>query len=245
MSVPNKNILSSVLYTLPFLGYQPLNISNGEPALTAANLTKQTMLGPPFTWWWNRDQFTIPIPTTDPSGNPIVPAQDYLLPVTDLGFLEKVWLQNSDGEITEIKIKLALAQESTVQRPASMAIHMIDPQTNNLIIRLNTIPDQAYTLLGTYQMEAGVMTSMASKWAPIPDQLSYIYEAGFLSFVAMLTKDARVPMFRQQFAAHLLGAQDGLTSTQRNIFIGNFLGVLTEPQRATAEAQQGVAARQV
>jgi hypothetical protein len=245
MSVPNKNILSSALFALPFLGYQPVNISNGEPAVTAANLTKQTMLGPPFTWWWNRNQFTLPIPTTDSNGNTIVPAQDYLLPVTDLGFLEKVWLQDGEGTITEIKVVLALAQESNVQRPASMAIHMTDPTTGELIVRLNTIPDQAYTLLGSYQMQAGVMTSTASKWSPIPDQSSYIYEAGFLSFVAMLTKDARAPMFRQQFAAHLLGAQDGLTATQRNIFIGNFLGVLTDPQRATLDTQQGVASRQV
>jgi hypothetical protein len=245
MAIPNKNIMSSSLFAAPFLGYQPTNISNMEPALTAANLTKQTILGPPFTWWWNRAEFTIPLPVTDASGDPIKPPQDYILPVTDIGFLEKVWLTNGEGTVTEIKVVLALAQESSVQRPASMAIHMVDPDDGSITIRLNAIPDQAYTLAGSYQMQPGVMTSLASKWAPIPDSLSYIFEPGFMSFVAMLTKDARTPMFRQQFAAHLIGAQDGLTATQRNIFLGNFLEVITEPQRATQGTQQGIASRQV
>jgi hypothetical protein len=47
------------------------------------------------------------------------------------------------------------------------------------------------------------------------------------------------------FTSHLLGHQDGLTQSQKNIFVGNFLQVLTEPQRAQATTQQGITARAV
>jgi len=29
-----------------------------EPALTAANMVRQTILGPPFDWWWNNEEIT-------------------------------------------------------------------------------------------------------------------------------------------------------------------------------------------
>lgn len=240
-----RNIMSSALFSLPFLNYQPVNISNNEPALTAANLTKQTILGPPFTWPWNRDTFVVEIPVVDNLGNPMTPPQDYVVPMPRFGFLEKVWLTNSKGEVKEIKIVLGLAQESVKQRPVSIAAQYVSDTDGTVTLRLNTVPEQAYTLSGFYQKAAVLMTSLASSWAPIPDNLSYIYDWGFLFHVSMLTKDARTAMFAQRFVAHLLGAQDGLTATQRNIFFGNFIDVITEPQRATARAQQGVAAGQV
>jgi len=240
---PSRNVMSSALFALPFLGYQPVNVSNGEPAITAANLTKQTILGAPFVWPWNRTNFTAQITTTDDAGNPIVPSQDVDVMMPNFGFLEKVWLTDNTGKVTEIKVKLALSWESSVQRPASVAAQQID-EDGTVTLRLNAVPNQAYTLAGCYQKIPPAISSLASSWAPIPDQLGYIYEWGFLAFVAMLTKDVRQPQFMQRFIAHLLGAQDGLTATQRNIFVGNFLEVLTEPQRATAGVQQGQAARQ-
>jgi hypothetical protein len=239
-----RNLMSSALFSLPFLGYQPVNISNGEPAITAGNLAKQTILGAPFTWPWNRANFTVLIGgTTDDFGNPIPATQDYNIPLPKFGFLEKVWLLDSNGKVMEIKVKLALSWESVIQRPASIAAQTVNDD-GTVTLRLNTVPDGPYTLSGCYQMVPPTISSLASSWAPIPDQYGYIYEWGFLAFVSMLTKDARSPAFMQRFIAHLLGAQDGLTATQRNIFVGNFLEVLTEPQRATSNVQQGQAARQ-
>jgi hypothetical protein len=228
-----RNIMSSALFSLPFLEYQPVNISNGEPAITAANLTKQTMLGAPFTWAWNRGNFSF-----NTTGD-----QNYTVTVPNFGFLEKVWVQDEKGNVIEIKIVLGLAAESHVQRPASIAAQQIDD--DSVLFRLNALPDKAYTVNGFFQLAAMWMSSMASSWTPIPDYLSYIYDWGFLSNVAMLTKDARFPIFAQRFTSHLLGAQDGLTATQRNIFLGNWTEVLTAPQRAQANVQQGTAARQI
>jgi hypothetical protein len=102
MSV-TRNLQSSALFSMPFLGYQPVNISNGEPAITAANLTKQTILGPPFKWNHNRASFSFP---TEPND------QDYFLPLTDFGFLERVTLTDSKGVVKEIEIQQSLAAES-------------------------------------------------------------------------------------------------------------------------------------
>jgi hypothetical protein len=229
-----RNIMSSALFSLPFLGYQPVNISNGEPAITAANLTKQTMLGPPFSWAWNRAMLQIDV-TPD--------SQDYNLTIANFGFLEKAWLIDTLGNVIEIKIRLSLAGESHVQRPQSVAVQNQDDDT--VLFRLNAMPDQAYTMEGFYQVAPILMTSLAASWSPIPDYLSFIYDWGFLSTVAMLTKDSRFPIFAQRFTSHLLGAQGGLTTLQRNIFLGNWLEVMSAAQEAQLTTQQGIAARQV
>ena len=234
MSV-TRNIMSSALFSLPFLGYQPVNISNGEPALTAANLTKQTVLGPPFSWPWNRDTFQVDV---------VPESQDYILPLPNYGFIEKAWLSDGDGNITEIKIRLSLAAESHVQRPQSVSVQ--EQETDGTVfLRLNAMPDQTYTLEGFFQQAPVLMSSLAATWSPIPDYLSYIYDWGFLSTVAMLTKDARFPIFAQRFMAHILGAQGGLTSLQRNIFLGNWLEVMSAAQETQLSTQQGISARQV
>jgi hypothetical protein len=231
-----RNLQSSALFSLPFIGYQPVNISNSEPAVTAANLTKQTILGAPFRWNYNRAAFGFP---TEPE------TQDYFFPLTDFGFLERVTLTDSKGVVKEIEIVQSLSAESVQKRPGSIAANLLD-DTGDVTFRLNAMPPdgETYQINGFYQKAPILMSSMANTWAPIPDHLAYIYDWGFLSFVSLLTKDARFPIFSQRFTAHLLGAQEGLTALERNIFLGNFLQVMTAQERAQMTTQQGVTARQ-
>lgn len=237
MSV-TRNITASALFAMPFLGYQPVNVSNNEPAMGAANLTKQTILGPPFKWPWNRGTFHVELDTTITSWG-----QDYLFVLPDFGFVEKVWLTDTTGKVTEItNIVQSLASESVTKRPSSAAMNIMD-DSGNVTLRLNTLPDLPYIIDGYYQRAPALMTSLASSWSPIPDHLSYIYDWGFLGIVSLLTKDARAPIFLGKFASHLLGAQDGLTAMQRNIFLGNFLETIGMPLREQLQAQQGTQAR--
>lgn len=226
-----RNLESSILFSLPFLGYQPADISNGEPALTAGNIIKQTMLGAPFKWPWNRSEITTALTN----------AQDYLIPATNFGYLEQAWLTDPLGKVKEIAVKNSLAAESAVQRPQSVAVEMQDDE--GIILRFNTIPDQAYIFTGFFQRAPLLMTSTASSWSPIPDNLGYIYDWGYLGMLSMITKDIRQPLFLQKFVSHLLGAQDGITALQRNIFLGDFLSVMASPERTNADLQQGVQAR--
>jgi len=236
MSV-TRNIQASALFSLPYLNYSPVDVSNDEPALSAANITKQTILGPPFRWNYNRASFQVQLdPTVTDWG------QDFLLSdVTDYGFLEQIWVTDTDGKKTEIEVRKSLAQESIIKRPGSAAIQLDDE--SGVLLRLNTQADEAYLIEGIYQKAAIPMTSMASLWGPIPDHKSYIYDWGFLAFVSLLTKDARAPIFFSKFTSHLLGEQDGLTALQRNIFLGNWLDLLTQQGRETMAAQQGAQAR--
>jgi hypothetical protein len=238
MSV-TRNVMSSALFSMPFLNYQPVNISNGEPAITAANLTKQTMLGAPFKWPWNRGELHIEL---DP--NATAWEQDYLFELDDFAFLERIWLTDpTTGKVNEItNIAQSLAAESAVKRPSSAAMQLVDDD-GFVSLRLNTLPDLAYLIDGHYQRAPVLMTSLANQWKPIPDHLSYIYDWGFLGFVSLLTKDARAPIFLGKFTSHLLGAQDGLTALQRNIFLGNFLELMSQQGREQLNTQQGAQAR--
>lgn len=238
MSV-TRNIQASALFSMPYIGYQPINVSNGEPAVTAANLTKQTILGAPFKWPWNRGSFHVELDTTETNWG-----QDYLFTLTDFGFVEKVWLTDpSDGKVTEItNIANGLAAESAVKRPSSAAMNVQDAD-GDVTLRLNSLPDAPYIIDGFYQRAPILMSSLANLWSPIPDHLSYIYDWGFLGFVSLLTKDARAPIFLGKFASHLLGAQDGLTAMQRSIFLGNFLEVIGQTGREQIGIQQGAQAR--
>jgi len=237
MSV-TRNIMASALFSMPFIGYQPVNISNNEPAVTAANLTKQTILGPPFKWPWNRGSFHVELDPSETSWG-----QDYLFSLSDFHFVEKVWLTDPDGKVTEItNIVQSLSTENISKRPSSAAMNLMDSD-GNVTLRVNTLPDVAYAIDGFYQRAPMLMTSLANSWRPIPDHLAYIYDWGFLGFVSLLTKDARAPIFLGKFASHLLGAQDGLTATQRNIFLGNFLEVINQQGREQLATQQGAQAR--
>jgi hypothetical protein len=237
MSV-TRNLQSSALFSMPFIGYQPVNISNGEPAITAGNLTKQTMLGPPFKWNWNRSEFHIDLDPTETAWG-----QDYLLLLPDFHFMEKLWLTDTAGKVTEItNIASSLSAESAVKRPSSAAMNTQDDE-GNVTLRLNARPDEAYKIDGTYQRAPVLMTSLANQWKPIPDHLSYIYDWGFLGFCSLLTKDARAPIFLSKFASHLLGSQDGLTAQQRNIFLGNFLDLMNQSARESMATQQGAMGR--
>ena len=244
-----RNLMASTLFALPFVGYQPADIVNGQPAIDAANLTKQTMLGPPFTWPWNRGEFEVGL-VDELNGIEIEPEQDYLLTSDDIpqfGFLERVWLRaiNDPGlKVMELKIVLSLAEEDAQMRPQSVAAQTVGVD-DSVLLRFNSRPDQAYVAKGCYQQSASVITSMASLWKPIPDHLSHIYDWGYMSFLGLLVRDPRASLYAQRFAAHLLGAQDGLTATQRNIFLANFLTLMGEQQRAPQTQAQGTSARQV
>lgn len=226
-----RNIQSSILFSLPFIGYQPANISNNEPALSSANIVKQTILGPPFCWPWNRGSYEIIVGYI----------QDYFIPATSFSHMEKVWLTDSKNKVYELTTVPSLTQDYAVQRPRSIAVQTQDD--DGIVVRLNAIPDDSYILNGFYQKATLLMSSLAASWAPVPDHLGHIYDWGLLAMLGMITKDVRQQLFNQKFISHLLGAQDGLTAMQRNIFIGEWMKWAGDQQRNQITTQQGIAAR--
>jgi hypothetical protein len=86
----------SIGYAQSFLGFRGLTIGvNSEPAVTAANIILLTVISPPFSWNWNRG---LAVFTTVPG------QQDYTVPVSQFGFIEKAGYQIPSATITNTVI---------------------------------------------------------------------------------------------------------------------------------------------
>ena len=225
------NLQSTVSWAAPLIRFTPQLTGSLEPALTNANLVKQTILGTPFIWQTNRG--TVQIPLTPA-------AQDYGIQLADFGFLESASVIGISS--FEIENATLLGISSDVARPNSVTLQSDDNQ-GNLVFRFNTVPDTPYLCTLVYQRKAVPMTSLASLWAPIADELAYIYNFGYLALAAMMADDARFPTFNQRFVSHLLGAQQGISDLARNIFLANWTAVQAQVQRSQGQAAQSVQLR--
>src|SRR5690348_15429387 len=220
---------STLNWAQAFLGYAPLNIgTNNEPALSSANLILQTILSPPFRWRWNRA-------TT--SFVTIAGTQDYVESLANVGFLEQAYLSGA----IQLEIKPSLSQETTEVRPAFIAAQY-DSGTQ-VTFRLNGVPDAVYTVDVDYQKAAPTMALLTDTWSPIPDYFQYIYSWGFLSLMFEYFGDGRAPQARQTFVASLLSASEGLTETERSLFIDAWLGRDSQLVTAQLSPQLGERAR--
>lgn len=229
------NLQNSINFATPILKNQPLQVSNQEPALTAANMVLGTMLGAPCKWRFNRAAFSIPI---TPAG-----LTDYVIGLPSLGFLETLWLVDAAaGKIHALTGAISLAVDGNVGRPTKLAVQF-DDNLGNITFRVDKVPDQNYTVYGNFQQKAEPMTSAASPWGPVPDEFQYIFNWGFLCFMSLLVNDSRFPIFENYFIARLLGAQDGLTDQERNIFVANWMALAQTLSRSQGAVQAGVAGR--
>jgi hypothetical protein len=229
------NLQASLAWCSPHLGYLPLTIGGLEPALSNANIVKQTILGPPFCWRWNRAtvDFTCTAHT-----------QDYVSAASYFGFIEKAWVENPAAtEIKELLIENALSATKEEARIKFLAAQS-DDNAGNITFRTMPISAELSSVFVLYQKKPSIMTSLASLWDPIPDELSYIYNWGFLALCSMLNDDPRFQIFNQKFIAHLLGAQQGLDEMKRQIFLGNWLEITKKAISASGTTNQGVGARQ-
>ena len=225
---------NSINFATPLLKGQPLMASNFEPALTSGNIVLETMLGPPCKWPFNRANFNFPVTTAG--------GTDYPESLPYFGYLEKQWLTDGTGKIYQLNGSVALAKESAQNRPQTIA-PQYDDNAGNITFRLDQVPDQAYTVWGDYQKKPTLMTSDASPWGVVPDQFGYIFNWGFLCIMSLLTNDSRFPIFESYFIGRLLGAQDGMTEQERNIFIGNWTALSATLTRSQGAVNAGIAAR--
>jgi hypothetical protein len=68
----------------------------------------------------------------------------------------------------------------------------IDP--NGITFRLSPLPPQngqVWQVQPYYQMKPTIITSIGQTWAPIPDDLSYVYKQGFFAKALKLAEDPR------------------------------------------------------
>jgi hypothetical protein len=224
----------TVNFVRPLLEMQPLEIAGMEPVLGAANLILQTMLGPPFAWPWNRGILTFS--TSD---------QDYTAGgLSNFSFLEGGTVQPASGKNFEVLVKNILHVENQQAR----ALHispLLDDGLGNITFRLSPAPDQIYTATLIFQNKAPLLLSLAQTWAPIPDEKSYIYQWGFLALMSLIGNDARFNEYNQKFITGQLGAQGGLTDLERNIFLSNWIRVMSQLQSTQLATAERYKAREV
>jgi len=197
------------------------------------------MLSPPFSWRWNRAVLS-PIQCS-------VGLTDYTVNVPDFGWLEKAWYvfpasstNPPPGAVKELSVMSNLAQEGT-QNQAAFISTVYDDNNGNLTFRLMPPPDQPVQLYINYQKSAKTFSKTSDLWTPIPDYMSYLYNQGFLAKAYEYKDDERFAFVYTQFLHEVLSANDGLTDSQKNIFLETRLLSQRQSQSAT---QTGQLARQ-
>lgn len=128
--------------------------------------------------------------------------------------------------------------------------NFIAPQIDNnqdlITFRVLPVPNQYYQVNVVYQKKRPMLiTSLSNNWSPIPDHYAYIYEYGFLSLMMAYLSDPKWASFSQKFMAALLGAAEGLTENQKNIFEAAWLDMVSERQAVGLKVGQGVQARTI
>ncbi len=144
----------------------------------------------------------------------------------------------------EISPNLCLGLDSIAGRPKEIAAQK-DDNAGAFTFRLMPVPDKEYTVVITAQQRAAPFVTLSDKWTPIQDEYSYIYNWGFLALMFMYNDDPRFSMANQKFIGGLLGAQQGLTETERNIFLNNWEAISGQQAQNTIKMQQGNQARGV
>ena len=141
----------------------------------------------------------------------------------------------------ELEVSNSLAQETVLGQPAFISV-VEDDNNGNVTFRLMMIPDQQYTLYIIYQKAAPSFGAATDTWDPIPDYMSYLYNAGFLAKLYEYKGDERFAFTYQKFLNMVVATSEGLKDTQKNIFLEGKLNTARE-QGDTQTSQIGRAAR--
>lgn len=162
-----------------------------------------------------------------------------------LGWIETTSVQdtvNGTPKWFEITNEICLASDSAQARPRYISAQG-DDGNGAITFRLMPVPDQAYPVAITMQQKPPLFTSTGQTWAPIPDEYARIYNWGFLSLMWLFADDPRFATANQKFVAGLLTTSEGLTETQRNIFLQGWQQTSGQPTVNADRTSQGFQGR--
>ncbi len=214
-----------------FLKNAPLSGIGGnplEPAASIGDYTRQFILSAPFAWRWNRAKTTF---------NTVAGTQDYSKALADFGWLELAVVNDNLGStnsIAGLQNRMAESEDGSQSQPSYITAQ-VDDDAGNITFRLNPVPDKIYTVTVTYQKAAPTFVNLTDTWSPLPDFISNIYNYGFRAFAYEYFDDPRFGFTFQMFLKQLVANSEGLTDTQKNIYLQDFL--------SNAREQSGVGMR--
>jgi len=226
-----NTLQDSVNWAQPFIEYAPLTAGiNLEPAVSIASIVRNVFLAPPLTWSWNRNE--------DSSQFTTAGTQDYIYTnLPDFGFLEKVSLVDSRGNIIEMKDvfnNAALAVASQQDTPHAVSVITNTPGVK-FKIRFMGVPDDKYNIVLTYQKIPTQFHafSISSVQAASGGQTTYIGNFNPVNFPT-------TPVVAEALVANLTNAgNNGLfpvvSCTPTALVLSNAVGVIeTAPASAVA-----------
>lgn len=118
MALSTVTILDSMEWAKRFTFNRPSGIGNFlEPAKTAANLTLQTILGPPFRFWWNSEELTFTASptavTANTTGNVVIASGVLTLTVTSTFAINQLLLLSGFTTVTQLNGKSIVVLTNT------------------------------------------------------------------------------------------------------------------------------------
>lgn len=207
-----------------------------EPFLTSANKVGQTILAPPFKWSWNRVENASIVTTPG--------ITDYTVQLSYWGYLEKA-TNSFQGQVYEIQVSQVLAMDNTTTsqaRPQQIA-PILDDNAGNITFRLMPAPDQNYNITLTMQKAWQQASNLSALWSPIPDRYGFLYNQGMLAHMCGMYSSQLYIANMEIFFRQLVGAAEGLTETEKAIFLEDQLRILRTGQNSGIGVQQGKQAR--
>jgi hypothetical protein len=144
---------NSLNFAGPYIDYIPVTAGFGqEPAISIASMIRNTLLGPPMGWPFNRNEITFNTTTTNQDY-----AQSFAANGNDFGYVERVTLTDDQGNIHEIKDvynNVALPKSAETGLPGGMSVLKIagtGTATQTVTFRFSVIPNQIYAVSIIYQ----------------------------------------------------------------------------------------------
>ena len=206
--------------------------TNNDPAFSNADWVIQTILSAPFAWRWNR----VTAAPGSPTFSTEIGVTDYPVSLPNFGWMEKAACYDpSNGySAQELQIGLIYTGETLPNQPARIA-PLLDDGEGNITFRIFPAPDKVYGVVVEYQKSAPFFTSTSQLWSPLPDYMSFMYNQGFLAKGYEYTGDPRFGPALQLFYTQLAATSEGLTETQKNIWLQDRLNSM----RQTLGVQQG------
>ena len=209
-------------------------VGANEPGLTCANKIIQSIVAAPFRWNWNRVE----------KQNVVTTAQgvaDYTVALADFGYLEKATIFNgqNDPPMMELEVFPNLAREGKNNQPQKICAFVDDGQ-GNITFRVMPAADQPYQISLIYQKSVGLAVDLNAKWSPIPDKYAFLYEIGMLAHLQGMYNAQLYSFNMEMFFRQLVGAAEGLSESERAIFLEDRLRDLKSQTSAALSAQHDV-----